>query len=169
MSEPLISIGKILGPQGIKGEVRVLPLTDFPSRFATTKEVRIDKKNVVMKVDYAREHGTLFIFKFHGIDTRDEAEKLKHALLQVTREDLVKLPEGEYYHFEIIGLRVVSSAGEELGTITNILQTGANDVYVVKKPEGKKDLLIPALKTIVQEIDLGKNTMRVDLPPGLDK
>jgi 16S rRNA processing protein RimM len=166
--EERISIGKILAPHGVKGEVKVMPLTDFPKRFTKMKSVWVDTHASFLDMESVRFQNEIILIKFAGINTRDAGEALKGSLLQVSREEVVPLPPGHYYHFQIVGLTVVNQQGEKIGCIKEILETGAHDIYVVKREESN-DLLVPALKQIVREIDLPAGRMVVDLPPGLDE
>lgn len=168
MTEQYITIGEIVNTQGIKGEVRVLPLTDFPERFNQMDEVIIDTNgnHTVYQIDSVRYHKKFVIIKFKQLSNMNEAEKLKGSLLKITRDQLMPLVEGHYYIFEIIGLDVFDEAGTKLGKVKQVLQTGANDVYVIKASQGK-DILIPALKTVVKEINTEANRMVVELPEGL--
>lgn len=167
MSDEFISIGKILKSQGHRGAVRVLPLTDFPERFQDMKRIRVKLKD--SRVDYTIEdikpHGKFLTIKFKEILDMNAAEKLRGCYLEVTREELVPLQEGCYYIFDIVGMSVFDHAGTLLGKVTDVLQTGANDVYVVET--GVRPLLIPALKQVVKEIDLPGRRMLVELPEGL--
>lgn len=165
--EERISIGKILAPHGVKGEVKVMSLTDFPNRFEKMKRVWVDTRASFLDIESIRFQNEIILIKFAGINNRDEGETLKGGLLQISREEVVPLPPGRYYHFQIVGLNVFDSHGEKIGRVKEILETGANDIYVVKRDEGK-DLLVPALKKIVREIDIATGRMVVDLPPGLD-
>jgi len=165
--EEKISVGKILGPHGINGEVRVLPLTDFPRRFKKNTEVWIDSLQRTVLIESVRRHSQFLLMKFSGFPERNDVEKLKNSLLQVDRSKAFKLPPGHYYRFEIIGLEVFNLNGESLGEIRDILETGANDIYAVKR-EHRNDLLIPALKTVVKEIDIPNRRMVVELPSGLE-
>jgi 16S rRNA processing protein RimM len=162
-----IIIGKVLSPHGVKGEVRVLPLTDFPERFQKTKSVWSDARNTYLEIENIREQKEYLLIKFAKVNNRDQAEELTNSYLTIDREQLMELSPGHYYHFQIIGLRVYDLEGSYLGEVTDILETGANDVYVVRRT-GKKDLLIPALKIIVKEIDIKEKQMIVQLLPGLD-
>jgi len=162
-----IIIGKITSPHGIKGEVKVQPLTDYPERFYKTKSVWVDAKKNYLSIESVREQLELFLVKFQGIDERDEAEKLINSFLTIDADQVMDLPPGHFYRFQIIGLGVYDVQGAYLGELTDILETGANDVYVVKREE-QKELLIPALKSIVREIDVEKKRMTVKLPEGLD-
>lgn len=162
-----IIIGKILSPHGVRGEVKVQPLTDYPERFHKTKKVWADAKKDYLEIIHIREQPGIFLMKFRGVDDRNEAEKLTNSFLTIDPDQVMELPPGHYYRFQIIGLGVYDMQGIYLGELADILETGANDVYVVKRAE-KKDLLIPALKSIVQEIDMQEKRMRVQLPAGLD-
>ena len=167
MAEEYIRVGKILGTQGNRGAVRVLPLTDYPERFHNMSLVKVKLKEgrQDLQIESVNEHKKFIIIKFRGIEDMNAAEQLRGGCLEITREQLVPLPEGSYYIFEIIGLKVYDLDGAYLGEITDVLQTGANDVYVVET--GGKPLLIPALKQVVREVDLQGRRMRVELPEGL--
>lgn len=157
----LIAIGKAVAPHGVRGDVRVIPLTDFPDRFRTMKKVQLEDGRA-LDIESVKYHNQFVHLKFRGIDDRDAAQALKGKLLMVGRADLVKLPEGQYYIFDIVGLKVYDEAGAYLGTVTDVLPTGANDVYIAER-EGNKPLLIPAIKDVVKEIDIpgGKMTVRM--------
>ncbi|AQS59426.1 ribosome maturation factor RimM [Desulforamulus ferrireducens] len=168
MTEQYITVGEIVNTQGVQGEVRVIPATDFPERFFKMKKVLVLHKGQRQEyvIERAREHKQFIILKFAEVSDMTAAEKLKGALLQITPAELTPLPPGSYYQFQIIGLEVIDEQGRSLGTVTNILRTGANDVYEVKRPAGK-DLLIPALKSVIKKIDLPAGKMEVVLPEGL--
>ena len=161
MSEELISIGKIVAPHGVRGDVRVIPLTDFPERFRKTKRVFCDG-GLVLDIENVKYNKQFVLLKFCDVNSMDEAEKLRNKHISLPKEELVKLPKDHYYQFEIIGLNVFSDQDEYLGKVSEILQTGSNDVYVVRK-EGCKDLLIPALKAVVISIDVPASKMTVRL------
>lgn len=169
MTEEYITIGKIVNTQGCRGEVRVLPLTDFPERFRETGRVigatPAGKRDLT--IERARPHKKFIVVKFKEVEDMSAAEALKGCLLQVPRDELVKLPEGSFYIFDIIGLFVCDSSGNPLGEVTDVIQTGANDVYVVEQG-GAKPLLVPALKQVVKEISLADRRMVVELPEGLE-
>lgn len=168
MTEQYITVGEIVNTQGVRGEVRVLPTTDFPERFVQDKKITLFLKG--QRSDYTIEkvwpHKKFIIIKFAETPDMTAAEKLKGGLLQVTPEELMPLPEGNYYIFQIVGLRVMDENGQELGKIVQVIQTGANDVYVVKREEGK-DILIPAIRSVVKKIDVSGGKMEVELPEGL--
>lgn len=164
----LISIGKLVGTFGVQGAVKVVPMTDFPQRFKKMKSVLLNFRGHITEetVEWSREHGTMVVMKFTRFNTPEEAIKLKYALLQVKSEQLYPLPEGEHYIFQLIGLEVHDEEKGYLGQVAEVLQTGANDVYVVQGgPYG--EILIPALKQVVPEIDITAGKMTVKLLPGL--
>ncbi|AEG60065.1 ribosome maturation factor RimM [Desulforamulus ruminis] len=167
MTEQYITVGEIVNTQGIRGEVRVLPTTDYPERFQSTTKILVLLRD--QRLEYTIEkvwpHKQFIIVKFAEIPDLNAAEKMKGALLQITRKELVALPKDNYYIFDLVGLKVYEE-GRELGELVQVLKTGANDVYVIKPPEGK-DLLLPALKSVVKEIDLERGKMEVKLPDGL--
>ena len=155
----LITIGKVLAPYGVQGDVRILPLTDFPDRFFHTSAVYLDN-GTQATVTAARRHGRYLLLHFAGYDTPEAAAQLRGSLLRVPRAELVPLPPGHYYVFDIIGLSVYTADGRCRGTITDVLSTGSNDVYVVTPPAGK-DLLVPALKQVVLSIDIDGGRMTI--------
>lgn len=162
--EELISIGKIINTHGHLGELKILPLTDFPERFNDTEKVvaTLRDKQSILHPENVRFHKNFVIIKFQEITDMNTALLYKGALLQVPRSDLVQLPEGHYYVFELLGISVFTVEGVELGQITDIISTGSNDVYVVKN-EDNKEILIPALKKVVHEINIEEKKMRVQL------
>lgn len=166
--EDLINIGKIAGTYGYKGMVRIIPLTDFPERFKELKQVYVSHRGAVeeMLVEDARPYEQSYLLKLKGIDTREDAQDYRHALLQVGPDQLYPLPEGYYYHFQLQGLSVYDVEKGLLGKLTEILETGANDVYVVKSEE-YGEILLPAIKEVVLDVDLEAGTMQVRLLPGL--
>ncbi len=167
MSETdLITVGKIVAPHGVRGDVRILPLTDFPDRFHDLKTAFVDDVGQ-LKLESARQHKKMILLKFSGIDTMNDAERLRDKLIRIERKDLVKLPEGQYYIFDIIGLNVVTEDGDQLGIITDVLQPGSNDVYVVKQ-QGSQELLIPAIKEVVKKIDIAGKQIVVKLQEEMD-
>ena len=154
-----IIIGRLGAPRGLSGELKLIPLTDFEGRFDDLNEVFIDNK--VRRVDYVREIGKGLVIRFEGIDNRDAAQPLTNKLLKVDRSNAAPLEDGEYYTFDIIGLDVFNLDGRQLGTVTNVLKTGSNDVFVAGTPDGR-ELLIPALKRVVKSIELDKKSMVID-------
>ncbi|WP_093792043.1 ribosome maturation factor RimM [Sporomusa acidovorans] len=162
----LITIGKIVAPHGVRGDVRILPLTDFPDRFLSLKAAFIDDLGQ-LELESAKQHKKFVLLKFAGFNSMNDAERLRGKLIKIERKDVVKLPEGKYYIFDIIGLNVFTEDGELLGIITDVLQPGSNDVYVVKLQD-KKELLIPAIKEVVKKVDIANKQMIVKLQEEMD-
>lgn len=157
----MIKIGQILAPQGVRGEVRVMPLTDFPERFKKLKVAILDD-GTSLQVESVRYHQQFVLLKFSGLDNRNMVEQLRHKFIKIERKDLMPLPEGHYHVFDIIGLSVYNEQEEFLGKISDILETGSNDVYIVEQKD-KQPLLIPGLKTVVLQIDIPGKKMTVKL------
>ncbi len=166
-TEPrFLVIGKILKAHGVHGEVRVLPHTDLPERFTWLEEVYVGERNPQpMVVEGVRFHKDFVLLKLAGIDYRDQTDRVKGELLQVPMEDAIPLEEGEYFLFQLIGLQVYSDEGQHLGELKNIIETGANHVFVVKG-DGK-EILLPDTKEVVTEIDFDNGRLTVHLLPGL--
>ena len=155
--EDLFQVGVITAPHGVRGEVKVFPTTDDNARFKNLKTVLLDQGRGTreLEIEGVKFFKNMVILKFKGIDDRNDVERMRQAKLLVTRENAVELGKDE-----------VSDEGEELGTISDVLQTGANDVYVVSK-DGAKDLLIPAIHACIQNVDVAAGQMEVHLLPGL--
>lgn len=166
--EDLLQVGVITTTHGLKGEVKVFPTTDDAERFKKLKQVVLDtgKEKIDLEIAGVKFFKNLVILKFKGIDDINEVEKYKKKSLYVTREHAVKLEKDEYFIADLIGLSVVSDEGEDLGTLTDVLQTGANDVYTISK-EGCDDILLPAIKECVKEVNVAEGRMCVHLLEGL--
>lgn len=164
----MLQVGVITTTHGIKGEVKVFPTTDDIKRFDYLKKAYIDSKEGLIQVKVAgvRYFKNLAILKFKGINDINDVEKYKKCPLLVTREDAVPLEEGEYYITDIIGINAVSEDGTLLGTIKDVLQTGANDVYIIGTDD-KKEILVPAIKECILNVDLDKKEMKIHLLEGL--
>jgi 16S rRNA processing protein RimM len=159
-------IGEVTSPQGLRGEVRVYPHTDFPERFAGMTEVglrRGDQPVQVVVIAAARVTGRRIVLKLAGVDSREQAEAVRGVHLVIPRSRAVELGADEYFLDQLLGLAVVTTAGESLGEITAVLKTGANDVYETPLA------LIPATKDVIREIDLDRRRMVVQAQPGLKK
>ena len=166
--EKLLRVGVITSTHGVRGEVKVFPTTDDPQRFKKLKKVIMDtgKTQMELEVQSVKFFKNMVILKFKEFDNINDVEKYKNADLMVTREHAVKLGPGEYFIADLIGLQGVSDEGEDLGELTDVIQTGANDVYVFTKL-GEADLLVPKIPDCVKEIDLEKGTVLIHLLPGL--
>lgn len=166
--ENLLQVGVIANTHGIRGEVKVFPTTDDVTRFKRLKEVLLDtgKEYLPLEIAQVRFFKNLVIVKFKGIDNINDIEKYKGKSLMVSREHAVALEENEYFIADLIGLRAVSDEGEDLGALTDVLQTGANDIYVIGKP-GEEELLVPAIRDCVKSVDLEAGVITLHLLDGL--
>ena len=160
-----LAVGRIRGVHGIRGELKVEVLTDFRQRYAPGSNLFIEGEEIEREVLSARAHKTYLLVKLKGLDNRTEAEKLHGLHFLVPRDNAMTLPEGEYYADELVGLRVITTDGVELGKLTEVLWTSANEVYVVIGSFG--EVLLPAIAEVVQEVDLQNGEMLVNLLPGL--
>lgn len=154
-------IAQILRPHGIKGEVKVYPLTDDLARFKRLREAYIERggQYEAVIVDGSKYVSDAVVLHITGVDDPDQAEKYRGLYLCVDREHAVKLPKGTYFIADIIGCAVVSTDGTELGRVTDVLETNANDVYVI---EGKRRLLVPALKKLLSSVDVESKRIVLD-------
>lgn len=160
-------VGRVNHPHGLKGEVEVSLLTDFPSRFTSGRSFRLIPplpRRQKVEVLEAKKRGNKLIVKFNNIDTRDEAESLVGKELVISEKEAISLPSDTYWQHQIIGLKVITTEGEFLGKITAIIRSTSNDVYVVK---GVREYLIPAIKDIVKDVNLQKKEMIIQPLPGL--
>lgn len=168
--ENMFVIGKIVNTHGLKGEVKVVPSTDDPKRFEKLEEIYIERKDIATyKVETVRYHKNFVLLKFKGIESIDEAELFKNAILKIDRKDSLPLKKDEYYIGDLYDLKVVTEEGRELGKLIDIIYTGSNDVYVIKNEETHKELLIPAIKQVIKEVDLIQKIMTVKLLEGLEE
>jgi len=163
-----LQIGKIMNTHGVRGEVKLIPLTDDPHRFDELDWAFIEKDGIMDKHDVEQVKYTKgsVIIKFSGIDSADEAEQYKDCFVLVDRENAVKLPADTFFICDLIGCSVYDEKGALLGELVDILQTGSNDVYVVRNSSGK-EILIPALKSVVRSISPEQQRIEVIIPRGL--
>lgn len=161
----LLEVGKIVNTHGLRGEVKIVPWTDYPEVFEDIKKVFLpDGRELNVKgIKYQKNN---IIVRFEELTDIDEAAKLKNKVVTADRNELGELPDGVYYVADLIGMKVITDDGEELGTISDVLQTGANDIYEVKR-EGNKPLLIPVIDSVVLNTDMEKRTVTVHLMEGL--
>lgn len=166
--ESLLQVGAITNTHGVRGEVKVFPMTDDVNRFKKLKHVILDtgKEQIELNITQVKFFKNLVILKFKGYDNINDVEIWKGRPLYVTRENAVKCEEDEYFIADLIGLKVTADDGEDLGEISDVLSTGANDVYVISKP-GCKDLLIPAIKECILKVDMQERVMEVHVLDGL--
>lgn len=166
--EEYLQVGVITGTHGIRGEVKVFPTTDDPARFKKLKKVFLDtgKEYLEMEIEQVKFFKQFAILKFKGYDSINEIEKYKKKSLLVDRAHAVKLKENEYFIADLLGLEVYTDEEQLLGTLSDVLQTGANDVYVVKM-EDDREVLIPAIRDCILSVDIEERRMRVHLLEGL--
>ncbi len=171
MESNFLSVGKVANTHGVRGELKIFPFTDFPEiRFASGKELLFispeDGTQLKVKVVSAREQKTVFVVKLEGFDNINQVEKYKGWDVKVPREEAVEAEDNAYYFHEILGCKVLTVEGEELGTVTDILTPGANDVWVVKR-KGGKELLIPFIEDIVKDVNIAEKTVKIEVMEGL--
>lgn len=166
--EDLLQVGVITATHGIRGEVKVFPTTDDPERFSDLKEVILDtgREKLNLTISGVKYFKQFVILKFKGYDDINLVEPFRKKSLWVTRENAVPLEEDEYFIADLIGLTVVTDEGETLGTVSDVLQTGANDVYQVSGENGK-EILLPAIKDCILSVSLSEGKMTVHVLKGL--
>lgn len=166
--EQLLRVGVISSTHGVRGEVKVYPTTDDVNRFKKLKKVILDtgRDYLDLEITGVKFFKNQVILKFKGIDNINDIEKYKGKDLLVNREDAVALEENENYVADLIDLKVVTEDGQVLGYLTEVMETGANDVYVVETEDGK-ELLLPAIRDCILDVDLEEEVMTVHILPGL--
>ena len=166
--EQLLRVGVISSTHGVRGEVKVYPTTDDVNRFKKLKNVVLDtgREYMDLEISGVKFFKNQVILKFKGIDNINDIEKYKCKDLLVHREDAVALEENENYVADLIDLKVVTDEGQVLGYLTEVMETGANDVYVVETEDGK-ELLLPAIRDCILDVDLDEEVMTVHILPGL--
>ncbi|MGI5917920.1 MAG: ribosome maturation factor RimM [Anaerolineae bacterium] len=158
-------IGQIVAPFGVRGELKVHIESDDPERFALLKKVFLGDALVRYNVISSRLHQGAALLRLEGVTDRNAAEALRGTYVYVEMEDALPLEEGEYYHHQILGLAVRTEGGEDLGRVTDILVTGANDVFVVQGPRG--EVLLPSIADVILEVNLEAGAITVRIPEGL--
>ena len=166
--EDLLQVGIITSTHGVRGEVKVYPTTDDPRRFRRLKEVVLDtgKEKMNLEIEGVKFFKQFVILKFKGLDNINDIEKYRQKSLYVTRKNAVRLQRDEYFIADLIGLKVQDEDGKELGTVKDVIETGANDVYEVEMTDGKS-LLLPAIKQCILNVDVENGTMQVHVLEGL--
>ena len=166
--EDLLQVGIIASTHGVRGEVKVYPTTDDPRRFRRLKEVVLDtgKEKMNLEIEGVKIFKQFVILKFKGLDNINYIEKYRQKSLYVTRKNAVRLQRDEYFIADLIGLKVQDEDGKELGTVKDVIETGANDVYEVEMADGKS-LLLPAIKQCILNVDVENGTMQVHVLEGL--
>ncbi|MBI4285771.1 MAG: 16S rRNA processing protein RimM [Chloroflexi bacterium] len=164
MAQPdFIPIGRIVAPWGRDGKLKVTVTTDFPERFTPSSTIYIDRQP--MTIEAAHWQGGQVILKLDRITTVEAAQKLRGKLVEIAGSQVKPLPEGQFYHSQIIGLEVWTAGGERLGTVTEIMTTAGNDVYVVRGDKG--EVLIPAIADVIKSIDLKRRRVIIEAIEGL--
>ena len=166
--EQKLQVGIITATHGLKGEVKVYPTTDDPGRFRRLKKVILDngKVSVDLEIESVKYFKQFVILKFKGLDDIEQVEKYRKASLYVTRDNAVRLKKDEFFIADLIDMKVVNEDGSPLGTLRDVITTGANDVYEVALDEGGT-VLIPAIKECILDVDVENPVMRVHLLEGL--
>jgi 16S rRNA processing protein RimM len=166
--EDVLRIGSITRPHGVGGEVKVFPTTDDINRFRELKQVwmETEKKWISLTVMQVKFIKKLVVLKFKEYNSMNEVEALRGCGLYVTRENAVTCEPDEYFITDLIGLSAISETGESLGELVDVIQTGANDVYVIHDT-AKKELLIPAIKSCIRNIDIANGSITIHVMPGL--
>jgi 16S rRNA processing protein RimM len=160
--EPVfLVVGRLRRPHGLTGELQMDVLTDFPERLAPGKQIFIGDEHLPSRIEHLRPHDKLLLVSLTGCGNVDQARVFTNAMVYVEAHNLPELPEGEYYHHQLIGLSVIDvETGDILGRLEKILETGANDVYVVRRETGD-EILLPAIESVVSEVNLDSKVMKV--------
>ena len=166
--EDLLQVGIITSTHGVRGEVKVYPTTDDPRRFRRLKEVVLDtgREKLNLEIEGVKFFKQFVILKFKWLDNINDIEKYRQKSLYVTRKNAVRLQRDEYFIADLIGLKVQDEDGTELGTVKDVIETGANDVYEVEMADGRS-LLLPAIKQCILNVDVENGMMQVHVLEGL--
>ncbi len=166
--EQLLQVGVISSTHGVRGEVKVFPTTDDVKRFKKLKKVILDtgKEQLPLEIEGVKFFKQFVILKFRGIDNINDIEKYKGKSLLVDREHAVKLKKDEYFIADMIGMDVFTEEGELFGTLKDVMETGANDVYIIDMTDGK-EVLVPAIKQCILDVDIENRKMVIHLLEGL--
>ena len=166
--EKYLEIGQIVNTFGIKGQVKIVPFTDDITRFDELKEIYVEKKNELklFQIEQVNYKKNMVILKLKGIETVEEAEKLRNCYLKIDRKDAKKLPKDTYFIVDLLGLDVYTDEGKSLGKVDDIYNAGSSDIYVVKDELGRQ-ILLPAIKDVLKEVDLENQKIIVHLIKGL--
>ena len=166
--EERFQVGVITSTHGVRGEVKVFPTTDDPHRFKRLKEVILDtgKGDLMLEIEGVKFFKQFVILKFKGIDSLNDVEKYRQKSLYVTRQNAVRLRKDEYFIADLMGLRVIDEEGSDVGVLKEVMETGANDVYVITMNDGR-ELLLPAIKQCILRVDVEEGVMQVHILEGL--
>ena len=163
-----IIVGKILSPHGIKGYLKVESLSDYPGRFETGASLWSEVIGAELCIETVSVQGEVLLVLFRGIADRTEAEKFVNSYLYIDEDEAAELPEGHYYYYQLVGLDVYAQdTGARVGELIEIMPYTANDIYVIKR-DNAPDLLLPAVKAVIKNIDIANRRIEVIIPEGLD-
>src|SRR5215216_3618865 len=165
--EPVyLVVGFLRRPHGVQGEIIMDLHTDFPERLKRGKKLLVGEEHQLLVLEGIRQHQKGVLVKFNGIDTSEEAGKFRNTWVYIKASDAPALPEGQLYQYELFGFQVVDENDAPLGQLVEIIETGANDVYVVRSESGK-EILLPAIPSVILDLDADRRLMRVHLLEGL--
>ena len=166
--DELLQVGIITSTHGVRGEVKVYPTTDDVKRFKKLKDIILDtgKEKMPLEIEGVKFFKQMVILKFKGLDNMNDVEKFRQKSLYVTRANAVRLRKDEYFIADLIGIKVYDEEDKELGELEDVMVTGANDVYVIKMTDGR-ELLLPAIKQCILEVDVPEGRMKVHVLEGL--
>ena len=166
--EDMLQVGVITSTHGVRGEVKVFPTTDDANRFKRLKEVILDtgKEQITLEIEGVKFFKQFVILKFKGFDNINDIEKYRQKSLYVTRKNAVRLRKDEYFIADLMGLRVQNEDGEEIGVLREVMETGANDVYIIDMTDGR-ELLLPAIRQCMLEVNVEDGYIRVHILDGL--
>jgi 16S rRNA processing protein RimM len=168
VSDDRVAIAFINKAWGVKGEVIAEPLTEFIRRFKQVEKVTVPiaRRELELTVAWTKKHGGKIVFKFEEINDRDEANRLRNSYIEIEKSEVYELPEGNYYQFELVGLKVEDLKQGYLGTLEEVWEYPSSDILVVRSDKGR--LLIPAIKEVVKKVDIKNNKLEVTLLPGME-
>ena len=162
-----LAVGKLRRPHGLNGEVLMSVWTDFPDRLCPGVTIYVGKNHDLYTIHSVRWHREDILVSFEGIENRDDAGIFRNQLMKVRADDRPPLPEGELYQHQLLGMSVIQNNNNALlGKLCEIIETGANDVYLVQSDDGR-EILLPAIESVIRNVDVEKNEIRVHLLPGL--
>ena len=166
--EQLFQVGVITQTHGVRGEVKVFPTTDDAARFKKLKHVMLDtgKETLPLEIESVKFFKQFVILKFKGFDNINDIERYKRCPLLIERENAVPLEEGEYFIADMIGMKVITDEGENFGILKDVMETGANDVYVIEHPS-EGEVLVPAIKECILDVDIENRQMKIHVMNGL--
>ena len=162
-----IAVGEIVGAFGIRGEIKVFPLTDFPERFAQTPTLYLGDGRIPYAVQRARQHQRVVLLKLEGVDEMTTAERLRGVTLWIPEAERMPLSADQFYLSDVVGLRVEHINGQPLGEVVDFITGGGNDLFVVRATSGGREVMLPAVREFIRELDIPGGVLRVDPIPGL--